>query len=237
MDFKFYNNNSAIPWPVITFNQQNETPEMFYKTSSSVSNPSYSEDPIGVFFEYEGNAMISGKKVAYKKVTASDKTTTRNGWRKAEITVTPGKVNVKVYDSDYAGGNVIVDYTTELSEDYKGGYIALMQNGVNLFKAISITSSTEETQINLTSSKIVCGSSSKSFSLSFGIITVFIPDLCALIDFSFNPPIANTLPLKVTSPVIATSDLTVLLVNTETIAVVNVIPAEGPSFGTAPSGT
>ena len=40
----------------------------------------------------------------------------------------------------------------------------------------------------------------------------------------------------VTSPVIAISFLTGFPVRADTIAVVMVIPAEGPSLGTAPSG-
>ena len=144
IDYKF--NGNDVPWPAITFNQQNETPEMFYKTSSTVTNPSYSEDPIGVFYEFEGNVMISGKKVTYNKAKASDTTSKRNGWRKAEITVLPNKVNLKVYDSDLDGANVVVDYTTELIGEYEGGYITLMQNGVSLFKNISITEFVFETE-------------------------------------------------------------------------------------------
>ena len=55
--------------------------------------------------------------------------------------------------------------------------------------------------------------------------------------FSFNPPIANTLPRKVVSPVIATSFLTGILVNALTKEVAIVTPADGPSLGTAPAGT
>ena len=136
VDYKFENEN--VPWPVITFNQQNTTPEIFYKTNKAIASPSYNEEPIGVYYENSGNVMISGKKVTYHKATASDTTSKRNGWRKAEITVTPGKVNLKVYDSDLEGANVVVDYTTDITDDYKGGYITLMQNGVSLFKNISI---------------------------------------------------------------------------------------------------
>ena len=52
-----------------------------------------------------------------------------------KITVTPGKVYAVVYKAD---GSVGVEYTTTLSNDYKGGYITLMQNGVSHFKNISI---------------------------------------------------------------------------------------------------
>ena len=55
--------------------------------------------------------------------------------------------------------------------------------------------------------------------------------------FSFNPPIANTLPLSVISPVIAILLFIFLFVNALINAVVKAIPALGPSFGMAPSGT
>ena len=42
-----------------------------------------------------------------------------------------------------------------------------------------------------------------------------IPERCAEIDFSFNPPIGKTLPRKVISPVMATSSLTGLFVKAE----------------------
>ena len=79
--------------------------------------------------------------------------------------------------------------------------------------------------------------SSRSFSLSFGINTVLIPPRKAARSFSFKPPIGNTRPRKVTSPVMATSLRTALFVSTETIEVTIPTPAEGPSFGVAPSGT
>ena len=55
--------------------------------------------------------------------------------------------------------------------------------------------------------------------------------------FSLIPPTGNTLPLNVISPVIARSFLTFLCVITETKQVNMAIPALGPSFGVAPSGT
>ena len=54
--------------------------------------------------------------------------------------------------------------------------------------------------------------------------------------FSFSPPIGSTLPRSVISPVIARSARTGLFVIAESMAVAIVIPADGPSFGTAPSG-
>ena len=50
------------------------------------------------------------------------------------------------------------------------------------------------------------------------------------------PPTGNTWPVSVISPVIATSSETGRLRTSETIAVAIVIPADGPSFGTAPAG-
>ena len=64
-----------------------------------------------------------------------------------------------------------------------------------------------------------------------------INEIEAAINFSGNPPIGITLPRKLTSPVIATFSLTFLLVTREANVVVKVIPADGPSFGVAPSGT
>ena len=55
--------------------------------------------------------------------------------------------------------------------------------------------------------------------------------------FSRSPPMAKALPLKVTSPVKAIFGETGDLLKAEMIAKVKATPAEGPSFGTAPSGT
>src|SRR5438046_206887 len=46
----------------------------------------------------------------------------------------------------------------------------------------------------------------------------------------------STRPLSVISPVMATSCLTAMPVMVDTIAVAIATPAEGPSFGVAPSG-
>ena len=69
------------------------------------------------------------------------------------------------------------------------------------------------------------------------MITVLIPPRCAANNFSFKPPIGNTSPLNVISPVIATSAFTGLPVKLETNAVHIPTPALGPSLGVAPSGT
>ena len=83
----------------------------------------------------------------------------------------------------------------------------------------------------------VSGMSRRSFTLSAGIITVVMPPRSAASSFSFKPPIGSTLPLSVTSPVIATSRRTGMPVSTDTIEVTMAMPADGPSFGVAPSGT
>ena len=64
-----------------------------------------------------------------------------------------------------------------------------------------------------------------------------MPPRSAASSFSFSPPIGSTRPRSVISPVIATSLRTGMPVITETIAVTIATPADGPSFGVAPSGT
>ena len=70
-----------------------------------------------------------------------------------------------------------------------------------------------------------------------GAIRRVIPARCAASAFSFRPPIGSTCPVSVISPVIAVSSRTGRPVTSETSAVAMVIPALGPSFGTAPAGT
>ncbi len=64
-----------------------------------------------------------------------------------------------------------------------------------------------------------------------------MPALCAAISFSFKPPIGRTSPFKETSPVIAISERTFLELSIDDITLAIAIPALGPSFGVAPSGT
>jgi hypothetical protein len=73
--------------------------------------------------------------------------------------------------------------------------------------------------------------------LSAGAMTLPMPLRCAASAFSLRPPIGSTCPVSVTSPVIATSPDTGRPVTSETIAVVIVTPALGPSLGIAPAGT
>lgn len=65
---------------------------------------------------------------------------------------------------------------------------------------------------------------------------VVIPLSYAPSNFSLIPPTGNTLPVRVTSPVIAILFLTFYPVKREAMAVVMAIPADGPSFGIAPAG-
>ena len=64
-----------------------------------------------------------------------------------------------------------------------------------------------------------------------------MPPRSAASSFSLRPPIGSTRPRSVISPVIATSRRAEMPVITETMAVTMATPAEGPSFGVAPSGT
>ena len=64
-----------------------------------------------------------------------------------------------------------------------------------------------------------------------------MPARWAASSFSFRPPMASTSPRSVISPVMATSARTGMPVSTDTSAVVMAMPALGPSFGVAPSGT
>ena len=64
-----------------------------------------------------------------------------------------------------------------------------------------------------------------------------MPALFAARIFSFIPPTGSTRPLRVISPVMAVFFLTFLCVSAEAMDVAMVIPADGPSFGVAPSGT
>ena len=76
-----------------------------------------------------------------------------------------------------------------------------------------------------------------SLALSCGISTFFNPPRRAASSFSFRPPIGSTRPRNVTSPVMAMSRCTGMPVIVEMMAVAMAMPADGPSFGVAPSGT
>ena len=78
--------------------------------------------------------------------------------------------------------------------------------------------------------------SSRSARFSRGSTTVRTPAFMAAIVFSRRPPMGRTRPRSVISPVMATLLFTGTRVSAEIIAVAVVMPAEGPSFGIAPSG-
>ena len=80
------------------------------------------------------------------------------------------------------------------------------------------------------------GTSSRSRMLSFGIRTFRTPARSAAMSFSGRPPIGSTCPRSDISPVIARYRLTGIPSARDVTAVNMVIPADGPSFGVAPSG-
>jgi len=135
VEYKFA--GSGNPWPLVTFNQQNITPELFYRASEYITNPVGSEEPIAVSPNYAGSIRVFGKK-ASDSITMSPQMDSDSSpqWHKMKISVTPGSIYVAVYDKD---GNLALELTTALDESYEGGYITLMQNGVSHFKNISIT--------------------------------------------------------------------------------------------------
>src|SRR5215475_1225568 len=93
------------------------------------------------------------------------------------------------------------------------------------------------TRMNRISLRMVSFTSSRSRLLSAGRITVSIFARRAASTFSLIPPTGSTSPRSVISPVIAILRCTALPVSNERIAVAIVTPADGPSFGMAPSGT
>jgi hypothetical protein len=104
-------------------------------------------------------------------------------------------------------------------------------------RALATTSSMLPTNVKVNWRASCRGISSRSFRFCSGTMISVIPARRAPSAFSFNPPIGSTRPLRVISPVIATSRLTGIPVREEMSAVAIVMPAEGPSFGIAPAGT
>ena len=80
------------------------------------------------------------------------------------------------------------------------------------------------------------GRSSRSLRLSCGMMTRLMPARWAASSFSLIPPTSSTRPFSVISPVIATSCRTARPVNRLARQVATATPADGPSFGVAPSG-
>lgn len=73
--------------------------------------------------------------------------------------------------------------------------------------------------------------------LSKGNIISVTPSLFAAINFSLSPPIFITFPFKEISPVIAKLLDKGFFKASDINELVKAIPADGPSFGVAPSGT
>ena len=84
--------------------------------------------------------------------------------------------------------------------------------------------------------RILRGRSVQSFLFPIGRMTRVTPARFEAMHFSRTPPMGNTLPVRVISPVIARLLSTGLLSAREMRDVTIVMPAEGPSFGVAPSG-
>src|SRR2546426_7730546 len=95
---------------------------------------------------------------------------------------------------------------------------------------------TSSTRMNFISFRIVSFTSSRSRLFNDGRITVSILARRAASTFSLMPPTGRTSPRSVISPVIAIFRWTAFPVSNERMAVAMVTPAEGPSFGIAPSG-
>ncbi|MBE6750503.1 MAG: hypothetical protein E7560_05005 [Ruminococcaceae bacterium] len=133
IEYKY--SSSGTPWPHVVFNQQNTTPEMFYRTDN-VTNPTYGEDPISVSPNFGGAIRVWGKKVSGTKTISKNMDSDSSPqWHKMRVTVKSGSLYAAVYDKD---GNLALEYTLPLDASYKGGYITLMQNGVTHFRNISI---------------------------------------------------------------------------------------------------
>src|ERR671938_618071 len=96
---------------------------------------------------------------------------------------------------------------------------------------------------SMCSTKTICrsrwmslGISRRSLRLRAVEMNVLSPARCAASAFSLKPPISRTRPRKVISPVMATSRRAGRCVSAEISAVAMVMPAEGPSLGTALAG-
>src|SRR3989449_4858522 len=103
--------------------------------------------------------------------------------------------------------------------------------------ASSSTSSSVSTGLISSSFFTSSGTSTMSLWLRAGTTTVLTPARAAAVSFSLSPPVGSTRPRSVSSPVIATSWRAGRWHNSDANAVAIVIPADGPSLGTAPAGT
>src|SRR3989441_503023 len=103
--------------------------------------------------------------------------------------------------------------------------------------ASSNTSSSVSTGLISSSFFTSSGTSTRSLLLRAGTSTVCTPARAAAMSFSLSPPIGSTRPRSVSSPVIATSWRAGRRHSSDASAAAIAIPADGPSFGTAPAGT
>src|SRR6266850_5204673 len=110
------------------------------------------------------------------------------------------------------------------------------RNGCGSSSASSSTSSIVSTGLMSSSCFTSSGTSMMSLWLRAGTSTVLTPARAAAVSFSLSPPIGRMRPRSVSSPVIATSWRDGRRHNSDASAVAIAIPADGPSFGTAPAG-
>src|SRR6266850_2350234 len=110
------------------------------------------------------------------------------------------------------------------------------RNGCGSSSASSSTSSIVSTGLMSSSCFTSSGTSTMSLWLRAGTSTVLTPARAAAVSFSLSPPIGRMRPRSVSSPVIATSWRDGRRHNSDASAVAIAIPADGPSFGTAPAG-
>src|SRR5213080_3309826 len=110
------------------------------------------------------------------------------------------------------------------------------RNGCGSSSASSSTSSIVSTGLISSSCFTSSGTSTTSLWLRAGTSTVLTPARAAAVSFSLSPPIGRMRPRSVSSPVIATSWRAGRRHKSDASAVAIAIPADGPSFGTAPAG-
>src|SRR5438094_1870133 len=110
------------------------------------------------------------------------------------------------------------------------------RNGCGSSSASSSTSSIVSTGLISSSCFTSSGTSTRSLWLRAGTSTVLTPARAAAVSFSLSPPIGRMRPRSVSSPVIATSWRDGRRHKSDARAVAIAIPADGPSFGTAPAG-
>lgn len=139
VEYKFQ--KKETPWPVVTFGQPNETPEMFYVkiNGSQVKDPKYNKNVVGAYIQYEGHLNISGENA----LVGTNSTTNIDGsqWHKLTLKVTPGNTYFAISDLD---GNPLVETNGNLSSEYEAGYISLMLNGLAFYRNFSIVEEESE---------------------------------------------------------------------------------------------